>query len=327
MDDSEVTFVVQGPIVVKDDLNLTAVALNSIRTNFPDSRVILSTHHDQKVNGLSFDEVIFSERPPIELYENDKNKTLMSVNHQILTTKSGLAAVTTPYVIKTRTDIYFKNRSVFKLLDARPERIPTDNLTLTKELVLVINWSTVHPGKFLRLPHHPSDQLFAGLLMDVKRIWDAPSYPAEYMRWFASRDYPLNSQHGGNLQRYRSESWIWFNYVKDKVNFSFESSYDMSSDSMLESLNLLSHNLMVVSPRMMGVTSLKNRKPGWKSRVKMMTYWDWVSLSRNAQVIQKNVAFDFDSLFVAMLRPLISFLRMDKFIFDKRIKSFIAKTH
>jgi hypothetical protein len=101
----------------------------------------------------------------------------------------------------------------------------------------------------------------------------------------------------------------------------------MSSDSMLESLNLLSHNLMVVSPRMMGVTSLKNRKPGWKSRVKMMTYWDWVSLSRNAQVIQKNVAFDFDSLFVAMLRPLISFLRMDKFIFDKRIKSFIAKTH
>jgi hypothetical protein len=323
--DSEVTFVVQGPIVVKDDQNLTAVALNSIRRNFPDSRVILSTHHDQKVFGLNFDDVVFSERPSIEMFENDKNQTLMSVNHQILTTKRGLAAVTTPYVIKTRTDINFKNRNVFKLLDARPERIPSDNLTLTKELVLVINWSTVHPGKFLRLPHHPSDQLFAGLLVDVKRIWDAPTYPTEYMRWFESHDYPPGSQHGGNLQRYRSESWIWFNFVKEKVNFSFESSYDMCADSMLESLNLLSHNLMVVSQGMMGVNSLKNRRPGWKSRIKMMSYRDWVNLSRNAHVVQKGISFDFDSLFIAILRPLISILGMRELIFDNRSKTFITK--
>jgi len=323
MEGTEVTFVVQGPITIKDGRNLATLAIDSIRCHFPGSKVILSTHVGQDTTTLDFDELVFSNKPEYEVFENDQTKTLMSANHQILTTQAGLQKVTTSYVVKTRTDIEFKNRKILSLLENRPQRILSPTLTVTLEPVIVLNWSTVNPEKYLCLPHHPSDQLFAGLTIDVKNIWDAPLYPREYMRWFESHNFPENSQHGANLQRYRTESWIWYSFVGHKTTYSFETSYDATPVSIRESQALLSHNLMVVSQSLAGVQSLKNNRAGWKSRIKMMTYWDWVRISRESLVLQKRLYFDFDSIVIGLSRRLISIFGVQKWIFaDKCLKIF-----
>jgi hypothetical protein len=315
--EEELTFVVQGPVLIKEGKNLASLCLESIRLNFPKSRIIFSTHKGMPTEGLQFDTLIVNETNDVQIIENDRVGNTMTMNLQASSTISGLAEVQTEYAVKIRSDMEVKNRNILRLLANRPRRDLIPNLTLTDELVIVLNWSTVNPTKYLKLPHHPSDHFFAGRTTDLKSIWNVPKYPLEFMRWFESQPYPTGAQHGDSLTRYRCETWIWMNFIKNSLAEPLDSSYTFSEKILDESIRFMFHNLEIVSARMAGVESLKNAEPRIGSRAKMVTHLDWVYLARKNGVETSLLRLDFDSIKVHFFRLFVDLFKRDDLIFPK----------
>ena len=315
--DSDLSFVVQGPILYSNGISLAELSIKSIREHFPNSEVILSSHKGSDVSHLNYDKLALTEKDKFLLVENDKFGNFMNTNNQIRTTQAGLDLATRPYVVKIRSDMLVENSNILTLLNNRPIRSKSRKI-ITREPVIVLNWSTVNPDAFLRLLHHPSDQLHAGATEDVRSIWSCPPYPVAYMRWFESHPYPKDAQHGDYLQRYRSESWIWYNYVKNYCRFPFPDSYSFSKELMNESRILLASNLMVVSSKMAGVKSSKNAEPSWQSQVKMLSYFDWLHFAKNQGIRMPRFFFDSLSIKVYLIRILLKLAKKESLVFSRK---------
>jgi hypothetical protein len=317
---TELTFVVQGPVVWKDNRNLTAECLKSIRNFYPGSKIILSTDCGMMTDNLDFDLVVLNNFNEPILIDNDRVGTIFSTNLQISSSITGLRKVDTPFVVRIRSDMIVNSNNLVTLLETRPKRKRLPRLTLTDDLVIVLNWSTVDPRKYLKLAHHPSDQVYAGNIKDVVSIFECPLCPIEFMRWYENHPYPKGAKHGDSLAKYRCESWIWYNFVKKFTNQPFDNSYDMSKELLEESLALMVHNLMVVTPKMAGVESLKNLRPSLSSKVKMLTYLDWVRLSRNYGVSSRYRFGDFESVLILFVRFIIDIFKRIDFVFPEPAK-------
>jgi hypothetical protein len=295
---------------------LAEISIQSIRKYFPNSEVILSTHQGSDVSHLDYDKLALTEKDIFKLVENDKFGNFMNANNQLRTTQAGLELATRPYLVKIRTDMFFENTKILTLLNNRPSRVNSHRV-ITREPVIVLNWSTVNPDAFLKLLHHPSDQLYAGTTDDIRSIWSCPSYPTSYMRWFETHPYPKDAQHGDYLQRYRAESWIWYNYVKEYCSFDFPDSYTFSQEQKNESKMLMVSNLMVVSNKMAGVSSSKNGNPSWRSQVKMLSYFDWLQFAKTQGVRMPKFFFDAASVKVFLIRIFIKLLRRQRLVFPQ----------
>jgi hypothetical protein len=239
----------------------------------------------------------------------------MPANLQITTTLEGLRAVKTNYAVKIRSDMVVRNKNLLRLLNQRPQRISKEGLTLTDELVIVLNWSTIDPRRYLKICHHPADQVYAGKTSDLLAIWDVPLYPIEFMRWYENREYPENARHGDSLVRYRCEAWIWMNFIADSLKHKLDSSYEINDEILEESISLMVHNLEVVSMQMAGVKSLKNENPSLSSRVKMLTHLDWILLARKHHVKANYWRVDFDSFLIYFTRGIIDRFNALSFVF------------
>jgi hypothetical protein len=313
--EENLTFLVQGPIKIIDSLNLTEICVNSIRKYFPKSRIIFSTDYGTDTHELKIDEAVFSNAEIEALIENDTTGHLMSVNYQIASTKAGLNKVKTLFTVKLRSDMVFRNSNLIKILNSRPILRPDSCYVLTNSYVVILDWSTVNPSRFLKFPHHPSDHLYAGETKDIKAIWDVPEMTHEFMRWYEQREYPKNVRHGNNLPLYRAETWIWYNYINKFVVNKIENSYRTSNEIINESLGFMCTNLMITSSNQIGVYENNYYKRGWKTHVKMLTYYDWILISKRIGVRVKNINFDSHAIRIIILRNLIVLLRLEKYIY------------
>jgi hypothetical protein len=316
--EENLTFLVQGPIKIIDSINLTEICINSIRKHFPKSIIILSTDYGADVHKLNIDEVVFSKAKIGALIENDINGHLMSVNYQISSTKAGLNKVKTTFTVKLRSDMVFRNSNLIKILNNRPIFRPDSQYILTNSYVVILDWSTVNPIRFLKFPHHPSDHLYAGETSDIKAIWDVPEMPQEFMRWYEHREYPKNVRHGNNLPRYRAETWIWYNYIKNFVVNKINSSYFTSDKIVTESLNFMCANLMISSSNQVGVYENNFFNRDWKTYVKMLTYYDWILVSKKLGIGVKNITFDFHSIKIIFMRNAIVLFGLEKYIYRRK---------
>lgn len=310
-----ISFLVQGPIKIIDSTNLTEICINSIRKYFPKSRVIFSTDYGVDASKLNVDEVVYSEAKIDALIENDQTGHLMSVNYQISSTKAGLSKITTPYTVKLRSDMVFGNSNIVKILKNRPKIRPDTPYVLNNSYVVILDWSTVDPRRFLKFPHHPSDHFYAGETEDVKAIWDVPEMPQELMRWYEQNSYPSKARHGNNLPLYRAEAWIWYNYIHKFVSNKIENSYCTSSEIINESLSFMCANLLISSSNQTGVYESSHSKRGWKTQVKMLTYYDWVHIARRSGVKVRNISIDIRSVKIIILRNLITMLKLENLIY------------
>lgn len=313
----DITFLVQGPIKIIGSTNLTEICVNSIKKYFPQSKVVFSTDYGVDTSKLNVDESVFSEARIKALTENDTTGHLMSVNYQISSTKAGLNRVSTPFVVKLRSDMVFFNSNLIQILENRPLKRPNSRYVLTKSFVIILNWSTVNPRKFLKFPHHPSDHFYAGETVDVKGIWNVPEMPQEFMRWYEQREFPKNARHGENLPRYRAETWIWYNYIRTHINNKIENSYSTSDAIIDESLSFMCSNLLISSGNQIGVYESSILKRGWKTQVKMLTYYDWVFTARRCGIIIENIKFDYASIKIIILRKFISFFNLETHLYIK----------
>ena len=316
-EDYDLTFVVQGPIKILRNRNLTRESLFSIRKFFPNSCIILSTDEGSSLEGLSFDQVVFSKPPIPALIENDKSKHLMSANFQICSSKAGLRLVESKYAIKLRSDMVFTKNSLSELLAKTRTFERNSKFSITREPVIVLDWSTIYPRKALPILHHPSDHLYLGLSSDVKEIWDTPLYPTEYMRWFERNTMPQGARHGGNLQRFRAEEWIWLNYLKPHLTHQVENSYEYRLEAIDESLAFMVNNLVVISSKTLGVQENPFSRRVWRTKIKMMSHDEWCSFaSKYGAKVEKLDNNVYDKV-LKIVWWVLQKLSMQEFVFKK----------
>jgi hypothetical protein len=180
MKTSDITLMFQGvfkPYVTRDYDNF-ARNIAVTRKVLPGARVILSTWAGADLPpGLPIDTVAESEDPgglaPLKLDDRKTN----NVNRQLATTRAGLAAVTTPYVAKLRTDCFLEHAG---FLDYYAEQRSFDG---GRERLLACSFFTLDPTLFERLPYHISDWFQFGPTRLMQEYWAGPPMTMDEARY------------------------------------------------------------------------------------------------------------------------------------------------
>lgn len=172
---SDLTLVLQGafhPYITRDGEHAWR-NLRRTRRALPGACVILSTWEDADVpRDLPVDLVVRSPDPgplaPLKLHDAKAN----NVNRQLVSTRAGMAAVTTPYAAKLRTDCWLEHAG---FLDFHAEQRGREG---GRERLQACSFFTLDPTVFERLPFHLSDWFQFGPADMVRRYWSAPPMDA-----------------------------------------------------------------------------------------------------------------------------------------------------
>jgi hypothetical protein len=164
---SDISFVIQGPIVDETNKNLKV-----IRNNFPKSSIILSTWETEiytNIDSANYNEIVLNKDPGFKPFP------LGNLNRQIISTINGIARVKTKYVVKLRTDSiihnstflnhYFNNVSKYNVFD---------------NSILILSIYAKDPAKWQVL-FHISDIFFFGLTNDVNNLFKIPLADTEFL--------------------------------------------------------------------------------------------------------------------------------------------------
>jgi len=164
LDLHKIAIVVQGPLVLDDDLTFETIKL--YKKNFPSSRIVLSTWEGED------DETIGAiERLNVDVIKSKKPLMagVANVNFQIASTSAGIKHATSlacEYVLKTRTDqrIYSSQALHFCYLSIK--RFPLQNNNGQRERIIAFNLNT-----FMFRPYSVSDMINFGHIDDMKKYW------------------------------------------------------------------------------------------------------------------------------------------------------------
>jgi hypothetical protein len=160
------SFVVQGPIIDKD--NCTIRCLSSIRKYFPQSEIILSTWPNYDVKNISYDKLVVSYNDPGDHY--------MNLNRQIITTQRGLEKASNDTSIKIRTDIIFSNDNILQYYGKWNIK---NIMPVFDDIIMVSNMQTIDPENNVEMKSwhrcfNPSDWAIMGATSDLGFLFDIP---------------------------------------------------------------------------------------------------------------------------------------------------------
>ena len=246
----DITFVVQGPIVIKD--NQTRHCLLSVRKYYPKSKIILSTWKGSQIDNLDYDEVILSDDPGAKhiYFKNYIN----NLNRMIISTKSGILKSNTKYTVKIRTDIIVKNSNLLHLLVniKKPQ-----NGLFDSRIIIPSNWSK-NPDRHEKMLFHPSDFLYAGLTKDLKDLFSIPLMSEDDMTWFKKNKIPSNAAIPSFIPRYANEQYIMIAYLNKKnFNHGLNHVFDYSKKAHETHNKFFFQNLLLKHAKNIGVNSQK----------------------------------------------------------------------
>ncbi|MCX7129673.1 WavE lipopolysaccharide synthesis family protein [Aeromonas sp.] len=175
INDRDITFVVQGPVQTTSGRHqtdgITQQCLNSIRTHFPESKIILSTWKGQCIDGLDVDQVLLLDDPGQNEIKNDDKVVKLNNNRQLHGVHMGLVMVTTPYAVKIRSDNVITGRGFLELyqkyahIERDREFCYLDNRVITSSAFFISS----HYGKPVFF--HKSDLFDFGPTKDLLKIW------------------------------------------------------------------------------------------------------------------------------------------------------------
>ena len=210
----DITIVIQG-----DVRSNTRRVIDSIRRQVPAATLIFSTFPDQlqavqdEGIGRLVDHLCVGDDPGA-LPSTVKSPTAQpnNINRMLRSTQRGLAKVTTPYVLKLRSDaecfvypIVHGWEVATKELDSTPSR----RLTFASHF-------TRHPHGMNGYTFHVSDWMTFGRTEVVIAYWSAHLFTVEEALWFENQPLP----HGltATTRRFRSlftqEQWLCVEYAR-----------------------------------------------------------------------------------------------------------------
>lgn len=236
IESKDISVIVQGAIN-----EYTEKCLLSIKKNFPNAQIILSTWEGSDVVGLNYDDVIFSEDPGAFVID-DVSCTLNNINRQIVSTKAGLTLAKRKYYLKTRTDIIWGDSKFLKYFGAYDKEVKPVHF---KNRVLICNYYTRNP-RVLPIPFHTSDWIAFGLAEDINLFYDIDCQAEEEMRWFKTHRKDNFGFYTNLLVKYVPEQYICLNFVKKFYSVNCKCFYDATEENMSLTEEILAKNFVVL---------------------------------------------------------------------------------
>lgn len=162
----DITVVIQGPLYRDHETgDLADKCIVSIRAHLPQAHIILSTWPHQNTAGLDVDQIIFSDEPAGLV---DSNGNTNNILKQMVSTRRGIEAATSPYVLKFRADHVLLNAGIAIVRDY-PEDLSIEK-RFFRQPITVTNFFIRNP---LAVPmlFHISDLIQFGRREDMLDLW------------------------------------------------------------------------------------------------------------------------------------------------------------
>lgn len=210
-----ITFIVQGNVVP----DVTENCLLSIRRNFPESVIILSTWEGQTVSDLTYDELILSEDPGFICYSDGEGGSPNNVNRQIVSTLAGLKHVQTRYAFKIRTDFCITGDNFLKFWNEFKNSDEAYRIFYSK--ILACTYFSRNPSSGAHFPFHPSDLAFFGETEDLFNLFNIP------LAVEGDKNKGINRN---RFNRYAPEQHIFINCLRKNNKTILCNYYDDNSD-------------------------------------------------------------------------------------------------
>jgi hypothetical protein len=279
MKTSDITLVFQGvfkPWITRerDDFVRNIAATRKV---LPGARIVLSTWQGAELpRGLRVDAVVESPDPgglaPLKLDDCKPN----NINRQLVTTQAGLAAVSTPYAAKLRTDCFLEHAG---FLDYYLEQRALDG---GRERLLASSFFTLDPALFERLPYHVSDWFHFGPTELLRAWWAAPPMSMEDAQYHETHPHaPGSSVFERRFRaRWAVEQHICMAYA-GSLGYACPRFLNDLSDAVLPDYRrFLGREMMLLDPWQIG---LRFDKYGWVGdspfqRLNNLMFLDWVAL-------------------------------------------------
>ncbi|CAH1522047.1 WavE lipopolysaccharide synthesis [Vibrio owensii] len=280
----DVSFVIQGLV----DNNSIATVVNCIRKKFPQAEIILSTWKGSILSDdvTSIIDVLIENDDPGDF--TDSSDMPINVNRQLVSSRNGILKTTRKYVVKTRTDIIFKNSNILKQLERQFSR--DKSFSIGSGYILASDFSTRSHLKGLKVPFWVCDFIYAGLRDDMLKLFSLDNYPLEYFTAF-DKGHPNNYLDKKHIYKYSPETYIAYKYLDADCNVPFEHTYDNNVDALNHYHKYLLNNFVILNKRQLGVDSTKYYLP-FSSRHIMFTNTDWRLARSEFSLISKDSFYE-----------------------------------
>ena len=288
----DISIVVQGPIYGEPWLvrsrRYTYRTLKRLRELMPGATIILSTWRDANVLDLDYDKLIVSDDPggqPLRV-ENGQVLGWNNVNRQIISTREGLKACTTPFAMKIRTDILIENLNFLSEFGRYNARDPEMTFVRDRVLSSAYHSRTGHNReRYKPCLFHPNDWFYFGRTEDVLDMWDVPLQSDEDARWFETHAKdPTKTDYSGHVGRWVAECYLWTRFLLKHTTFEYDSYFDTSPQLCELSERSMAANLVMLDQNRVKFISQKYPRyhwlTGWENYRGRFTHRDWLMLYR-----------------------------------------------
>jgi hypothetical protein len=282
----ELTFCVQGPIVLDSSGgNLTENLFESIRHFYPGSKIVFSTWEGERVGSKRGIQVIQSKDPGSGLrYRNRVEQN--NINRQIISTVSGLNAVTTDYVVKLRSDLLVHGKSLGTILSRIPETI-NHEYSVFEKYVIVPDRLTFSPRKKLNPALHVTDMLQAGLTSDIKKLWDIPLMSLNQEVFYKYVSPEISKEVSDHLPEFRAEQYFWNEFIYRELGIRLPDTRARRLSNGFEVEDFFNLNIIPFRFPTIDISIQKeiyadwSKNDSWISAIYAHTYRDWKQFARS----------------------------------------------
>ncbi|GHD21420.1 WavE lipopolysaccharide synthesis family protein [Tianweitania populi] len=244
----DVTIVMQGGLGGEWDIRYSARYLREV---MPGVKIILATQKTSAKSfddGSDFDAVILTQDPgplpSVKLVGAPHN-----VNRQIVSSAAGLAAVTTPYAMKLRTDSYLSSRRAVELWSRWGEANPGPRQK-GQARILVMSLFSLNPHYDERLCYHLSDFMQFGRTEDLRAFWNGPQMDLGTNTYYERHPYAAHSLPREREFRslYGTEQWLTLGYLFGEGPYPIAYHNDVDEQIIDEFEEYLADNFIVAHP-------------------------------------------------------------------------------
>ena len=278
IDSRDISVIIQGPVygTPKDEYEkrYTLRACESIRKHLPKAEIILSTWEGCDISGLLYDQLVINKNIESQyIYRPGLDKPMLnSINHQLITTMSGLELATRPCVLKLRSDMIIVGDGFLKYFKKFEEYDSANGWRCVNERVIVL--PTYNPRKKIKFLYNVCDWVYFGLKEDIERIFDIPLADIDMWQPRKGEDYPRITDYLG------AEQYIWLQFLNKTKQVDFSSNKDVITEENLRDFEgSLANNVVMISAKQFGVLSLKLPHSGYGAQPCLSqgfyTYEEW----------------------------------------------------
>lgn len=261
--ESEITFLLCGYI---DDYH-TELSIHSIKSIFPESKILISTWNDFELIAKKFQrkygvDCIFSDDPGSEI-RKIKPVTYHNANRVIKSSKVGLSNVNTKYVFKTRSDVIFNSKKFlyyfnkYKSINNKNIASILNSTNPYKSRILISNQTTIDPDRGPKLLYHPCDWFMFGETNDINLFFEIDFISNEMCTWYRNNTKPEDSIDSGNLSLYMLEDYIGYMALKNFFKINHDCYISHNENEILNWKHILGSLFIVVDNKSLNLACSK----------------------------------------------------------------------